>query len=66
MWGSDFPVVASREGYGNAFRWSYQAFSEETKATKELIFGGTAQKVFKLPPKFELVGEINRSRVTFK
>ena len=49
MWGSDFPVVASREGYGNAFRWSYQAFSEEIKATKELIFGGTAQKVFKLP-----------------
>ena len=48
MWGSDFPVVASREGYGNAFRWSYQAFSEQTAAERALIFGGAARKVFGL------------------
>lgn len=43
MWGSDFPVVASREGYANALLGSEQAFAA---ADRDRIFGATARLVF--------------------
>lgn len=46
MWGSDFPVVASREGYGNALRLTREAFRDESAESLEWMFGGTAQRVF--------------------
>jgi L-fuconolactonase len=43
MWGSDFPVVCSREGYANALSWTEQALPLQARA---MIMGGTAQAVF--------------------
>lgn len=48
MWGSDFPVVSSREGYVNALRWCQDAYADHPAAARELIFGGTAGKLFGL------------------
>ena len=49
MWGSDFPVVSSREGYGNALRFCRDRFAGCTDAERALIFGGVADRVF--PPR---------------
>jgi len=49
MWGSDFPVVASREGYRNALEWTREILSSAPKSDQELIFGGTALRVFASP-----------------
>jgi len=49
MWGSDFPPVASREGYGNALSWTRELLESEPMATREMIFGSTARRVFRLP-----------------
>ncbi len=46
MWGSDFPVVGSREGYANALNWTRELFSERPQAEVDAIFGGTAQRIF--------------------
>lgn len=46
MWASDFPVVCSREGYGNALDWVRRAIGAEAQAQ---VFGATARRVFKLP-----------------
>ncbi len=49
MWGSDFPPVAAREGYTNALGWVRQALADLPTEAQAQIFGGTAQRVFKLP-----------------
>jgi L-fuconolactonase len=49
MWGSDFPPVASREGYGNALRWTMAQFpSEDDRAW---VFGKTALSLFRFGEK---------------
>jgi L-fuconolactonase len=46
MWGSDYPPVASREGYRNALRLSMERFAGKGKEEIAQIYGGTALKVF--------------------
>jgi L-fuconolactonase len=48
MWGSDFPVVCSREGYANALHWSIELTSAAGAAAQAEMFGGTARRVFRL------------------
>ncbi|MFP3897464.1 MAG: amidohydrolase family protein [Anaerolineales bacterium] len=48
MWGSDFPPVCGREGYGNALRLTLQQFASKSEHDRELIFGGVASEVFGL------------------
>jgi L-fuconolactonase len=50
MWGSDFPVVSSREGYANALRFCRDHFAGCTEAERYLIFGGVADRVFARRP----------------
>ena len=50
MWGSDFPPVAVREGYRNALRLPMERLAHLPRAERDQIFGGTAARVFKLPP----------------
>lgn len=46
MWGSDFPVVSSREGYGNALALVRECLLDHPAAVREAILGGTARRVF--------------------
>lgn len=46
MWGSDFSVVGSREGYANALNWTRALFAERPEAEVDLIFGGNADRIF--------------------
>jgi L-fuconolactonase len=46
MWGSDFPPVAGREGYGNALHLPMAQLEAIPAADREAIFGGTALEVF--------------------
>lgn len=46
MWGSDFPPVAAREGYGRALQGCREQLAAMPAAAQELIFGGTAGSVF--------------------
>jgi L-fuconolactonase len=46
LWGSDFPVVASREGYANALNWTRDLFAERPQEEVDAIFGGNAQRIF--------------------
>lgn len=48
MWGSDFPPVSGREGYGNAFRWTWEQFSGYSEEDRALIFGETARRLYGL------------------
>ena len=48
MWGSDFPPVASREGYSNALAWVRSALGDQPLQAQSQIFGATAQRVFRL------------------
>jgi len=47
MWGSDFPVVSSREGYANALGWCRHALADQPESVMSQIFGGTAARVFR-------------------
>jgi L-fuconolactonase len=49
MWGSDFPPVATREGYRNALRLTQEQFAARTQAERDLIFGQAALSVFRFP-----------------
>ena len=49
MWGSDFPPVSGREGYGNALRLTLAQFAARPEAEREQIFGGVARTIFRLP-----------------
>lgn len=46
LWGSDFPVVASREGYANALDWTRTIFADRPQAEVDAIFGGNAMRIF--------------------
>jgi L-fuconolactonase len=46
MWGSDFPPVAGREGYGRALRDCQASFVDRPAADLARIFGETARSVF--------------------
>ncbi|WEK46497.1 MAG: amidohydrolase family protein [Candidatus Andeanibacterium colombiense] len=46
LWGSDFPVVASREGYANALNWTRALFIGRPQAEIDAIFGGNAERIF--------------------
>jgi L-fuconolactonase len=48
MWGSDFPVVSSREGYSNALRWCQAAYQDHSASIRDSIFGGTARALYRL------------------
>lgn len=50
MWGSDFPPVATREGYANALRWVQGAFAGQSAEVRTMIFGDNARRIFRLPP----------------
>jgi len=45
-WASDFPVVSSREGYGNALQWSRELFENSPEESQAEIFAGTAGRLF--------------------
>jgi L-fuconolactonase len=47
MWGSDFPVVSSREGYGNALRLAMTSFAKQPAPVLDAVFGGNALRVFR-------------------
>jgi L-fuconolactonase len=49
MWGSDYPPVSSREGYGNALRLPLDRFAALGPDDRDRIFGGTALAIF--PPR---------------
>lgn len=46
LWGSDFPVVASREGYSNALNWTRALFDDRPAGEVDAIFGGNAERIF--------------------
>ncbi|MEO9132530.1 MAG: amidohydrolase family protein [Sphingomonas sp.] len=46
MWGSDFPVVGSREGYANALGWTRALFEARASTDIDMIFGGNAERIF--------------------
>ena len=48
MWGSDFPLVNSREGYPLALRLAMDQFASRSDEDRAWIFGKTALKVFPL------------------
>jgi L-fuconolactonase len=47
MWGSDYPPVAGREGFGNALRYTMGQFMKKSDEDRAWIFGRTAAKVFR-------------------
>jgi L-fuconolactonase len=49
MWGSDFPPVSSREGYGNALGLCRSALADLLPADSDEVFGGVARRVFRMP-----------------
>jgi L-fuconolactonase len=48
MWGSDYPPVSSREGYGNALRGVMEHPAMSGPGDREWVMGKTAAKVFRL------------------
>jgi L-fuconolactonase len=46
MWGSDYPPVSQREGYGRALSFVRERLAHLSAAEQALIFGGTALAVF--------------------
>lgn len=48
MWGSDYPPVSGREGYGNALRFTLEQFASKTQEDRDMVFGEVARSVFGL------------------
>lgn len=48
MWGSDYPPVSSREGYGNALGWMRDLFAARAPQAVAAVFGETAARTFRL------------------
>jgi L-fuconolactonase len=46
MWGSDYPPVSAREGYGNSLRLTTDQFASKSEADRAQIFGTTALRIF--------------------
>ena len=47
MWGSDFPPVAAREGYGNSLRFPMEHVKFKSEVDKEWVFGKTAATLWR-------------------
>jgi L-fuconolactonase len=47
MWGSDYPPVSGREGYGNSLRLPMAQFAHLDDQAKAQVFGGTARAFFR-------------------
>lgn len=47
MWGSDYPPVSGREGYGNSLSVVREYFAKLGEEEQAAIFGGTALRVWK-------------------
>jgi L-fuconolactonase len=47
LWGSDYPPVSAREGYYNSLHYTLDYFKDKPAAERELIFGGTALKLYR-------------------
>jgi L-fuconolactonase len=47
MWGSDYPPVSMREGYGNALRFTMERLADKREDERTLMFGGVAARLFK-------------------
>ncbi|WP_321840159.1 amidohydrolase family protein [Paraburkholderia bannensis] len=47
MWGSDFPVVSAREGYGNALKFAMQSLAGQPAQALDDIFCRNALRVFR-------------------
>jgi L-fuconolactonase len=48
MWGSDFPPVSGREGYGNALHLTQAELADLSSEEHALVFGGVAARVYGL------------------
>lgn len=46
MWGSDYPPVSKREGYGNALTLVRDDLADFSDAERELMFGGVAERLY--------------------
>jgi L-fuconolactonase len=49
MWGSDYPPVSAREGYGNSLHLPMKQLGSRSEEDRALIFGGTVRRLF--PPR---------------
>jgi L-fuconolactonase len=47
MWGSDFPPVAAREGYGHALHWTREFLADRGETALEDVFGGVAARLLR-------------------
>ncbi len=47
MWGSDFPPVANREGYGNALKFPRERLQARSQQEVDLVFGETAAQMWR-------------------
>jgi L-fuconolactonase len=47
MWSSNFPPVAGCEGYRNSLLYPLDEFASTPLADREMMFGGTARRVFR-------------------
>ena len=48
MWGSDFPVVSSGEGYANALDGPKAYLDGLSEAEHSEVFGGAAARIFRI------------------
>jgi predicted TIM-barrel fold metal-dependent hydrolase len=46
MWGSDYPPVSAREGYGNALGLTLEQFAARSAEDRALVFGQVALRLF--------------------
>ncbi|MGE3267360.1 MAG: amidohydrolase [Chloroflexota bacterium] len=46
MWGSDYPPVSMREGYGNALRFTMDRLADKSEAERALMFGEVTARLF--------------------
>jgi L-fuconolactonase len=46
MWGSDYPPVSMREGYGNALKLTMDRLADKSDEERASIFGGVAARLF--------------------
>jgi L-fuconolactonase len=48
LWGSDYPPISGREGYGNALHWPRTLLADKGSEALGRIFGGNAASIFRL------------------
>jgi len=47
-WGSDFPLVSGREGYGNALEWSRELLQSLGTQAARNVLSNTARRIFRI------------------